>query len=189
MSSALAAEPHGGPYTIGDLFMLPDDGKRHELIEGSILVSPPPAFAHQVAAGRLRALLAAAVPEDVEVVEAIGIRVSENVLIPDVVVARAEVLYGGGKLLDPADTLAVVEIASPSNRYKDSLLKSAMYAEAGIEAFWRVEPETPRVVVFNLTEDHEYAEVARAGAGETLEVARPFPVSFDPAELSGPVRR
>src|SRR5207237_9194726 len=34
---------HTGPWTEADLLVLPDDGQRHELVEGSLVVSPPPA--------------------------------------------------------------------------------------------------------------------------------------------------
>jgi hypothetical protein len=32
---------HIGPWTAADLAGLPDDGQRYEIIDGSLLVSPP----------------------------------------------------------------------------------------------------------------------------------------------------
>ena len=38
------------PFTVADLEGMPDDGRRYELIDGELLVSPAPGWAHQEAA-------------------------------------------------------------------------------------------------------------------------------------------
>jgi len=45
--------PLRAPYTVDDLFELPDDGQRYEVFGGSLYVSPPPAPMHQLASGAL----------------------------------------------------------------------------------------------------------------------------------------
>jgi hypothetical protein len=45
----------------------------------------------------------------------------------------------------------------------------------------------PRITVYELR-GTSYARVAEARAGETLKLAEPFEVSFDPGELVGPRR-
>src|SRR5450759_1673881 len=47
---------------------------RHELLDGTLLVSPPPSVPQQLAARRLVAALGAAAPPDIEVLEAGGRR-------------------------------------------------------------------------------------------------------------------
>ena len=47
--------------TIEELLALPDDGQRHELLDGVHVVSPAPAYLHQDVLMRLTALLLAAV--------------------------------------------------------------------------------------------------------------------------------
>ena len=37
----------GEPFTVEDLERMPDDGRRYELIDGMLLVSPAPNMAHQ----------------------------------------------------------------------------------------------------------------------------------------------
>ena len=37
------------PFTVSDLEEMPDDGRRYELIDGELLVSPAPGWAHQEA--------------------------------------------------------------------------------------------------------------------------------------------
>ena len=39
-----------GLWTLADLDGLPDDGRRYEIIDGSLLVSPPPSNDHQLLA-------------------------------------------------------------------------------------------------------------------------------------------
>jgi hypothetical protein len=43
----MAVMPAGTALTREDLDALPDDGRRHELLDGAILVTPSPGFAHQ----------------------------------------------------------------------------------------------------------------------------------------------
>lgn len=38
------------PFTVADLEGMPDDGRRYELIDGELLVSPAPGWPHQEAA-------------------------------------------------------------------------------------------------------------------------------------------
>src|SRR5664280_2610553 len=116
---------HADPWTTEALYALPEDGMRHELLDGTLLVSPPPSVPHQLAACRLVAALGAAAPA--------------GLLVPDVVVARAAAVHGALRNLAAADVLAVVEIVSPSSRTQDRRWKPEAYAEAGIGAFVRVE--------------------------------------------------
>jgi hypothetical protein len=37
----------GEPFTVDDLERMPDDGRRYELIDGMLIVSPAPAMPHQ----------------------------------------------------------------------------------------------------------------------------------------------
>ena len=178
---------HQGPWTVDDVFALPDlgDGQRHELVDGALLVSPAPGLEHQRAAGRLRTLLAAVAPVGTDVVEAMGVVLPAGLFIPDVVVTTADV---APRELKATDVVAVVEIVSPTSRRQDRLLKPACYAEAGIPTFWRVELDAeggPEVVVHRLDGD-VYREEALLRAGETAEIPWPFPVSLDPATLIGP---
>ena len=39
------------PFTVDDLDRMPDDGRRYELVDGVLFVSPAPAVQHQLVLG------------------------------------------------------------------------------------------------------------------------------------------
>jgi hypothetical protein len=43
----------GQPFAVADLERLPDDGRRYELLDGGLVVSPRPAMIHQFVGSRL----------------------------------------------------------------------------------------------------------------------------------------
>jgi Uma2 family endonuclease len=179
------------PWTVDALYALPDDGMRHELLDGTLLVSPPPSVPHQLAARRLVAAITAAAPPDVEVLEATGVALRAGVLVPDVVVARAAAVHAAHRSLAPEDVLLVVEIVSPSSRTADRRWKPEAYAESGIPRFLRVELDAvpgPQLVLATLGGDGRYAIDTVVPAGRPTRLGLPFPVLVDPATLQGQVR-
>ena len=182
------ATVHPQPWTVDELYGLPEDGMRHELLDGTLLVSPPPSVSHQLGAARLRSLLAAAAPPDVEVLEAVGVALPAGLLVPDVVVARAAAVYAGPRQLQARDVLAVAEIVSASSKTADRRWKPEAYAEAGIEVYVRVELDAPsgaEVVIHRLVGD-AYGVEAEVRGDAAVEIAVPFPVTIIAAALTGP---
>jgi Uma2 family endonuclease len=176
---------HVGPWTEEDLLGLPDDGQRHEILEGSLVVSPPPAGQHQGAASRLLRRLAEHAPPRLEVVEALGVRApAGSILVPDVLVVESEALWANGSgILEPSAVHLVVEIVSPGSVTMDRLSKPALYAQARIPSFWRVELGQGPSVFAHRLEGGSYVAEASAAPGGRLVVQRPFPVDLDPGEL------
>ncbi|GLY89140.1 Uma2 family endonuclease [Actinoallomurus iriomotensis] len=175
-------------YTVEDWLHLPETvGQRIELIDGSFVVSPTPLSTHQLCAKRLVRILDDAASHDLEVLEAFGVRTANEVPVPDVVVGDADVILGGATVLLPEQTHLVAEIVSPSHRQRDYHDKPRIYAGVGIPTFLRIELAgiaPPYVEVFHLR-DGAYTLVAKANAGQVLELTQPFPVVFDPARLVG----
>lgn len=182
------ATVHPEPWTIDALYALPEDGMRHELLDGTLLVTPPPSVPHQLAARRLVAALADAAPADVEVLEAVGVALPVGLLVPDVVVAKAAAVHTAARELAAGDVLAVAEIVSPSSRTNDRRWKPEAYAEAGIGVFIRVELDTaegqPEVIVHELSSDG-YRVTGIARAREPSTVAVPFPLTITASDLTG----
>ena len=64
---AVTTLPRGQEFTRADLDAMPDDGRRHELIDGSLIVTPAPSRRHQRAVGELYLLLRRTCPPELEV--------------------------------------------------------------------------------------------------------------------------
>jgi len=139
-------------WTRADLVRLPDDGNRYEVLDGELFVTPQAAFRHQ----RIAFELAVALRQycnDHDIGEIVGpgaVVWDENELQPDV-----EVIPGRHESL--ADTkwkelplpLLVVEVLSESTRQRDFGKKRAAYARLGIHAYWIVDPDNRRVIVWS----------------------------------------
>ena len=181
----IAAGAHVGPWCEEDLVDLPDDGQRYELVEGALLMNPPPGGLHQRVSLKLAGVLDAAAPAGLFAVEAMGVRLPDDtVLTPDVLVAsRDAVLEDQSGILDASVVCLVAEIVSPGSRTTYRLTKPALYARAGIGFFWRVELEDgPMIVAYRLHEGR-YVESASAQPEELLVVDEPFPASVAPGDL------
>lgn len=171
------------PFTVADLEEMPDDGRRYELIDGELLVSPAPGWAHQEAVIALSILLRQACPPELRVLPApFAVRPDKfNEVQPDVLVARYTDLTEDD--LPRAPVLAV-EVISPTSRLRDAHLKKAVYARLGSASFWLVNParDQPTLTVFELTGD-SYREVACVSGDQAWTATQPFPVRIVPADL------
>ncbi|MCM2577995.1 Uma2 family endonuclease [Streptomyces meridianus] len=185
---SVAYESHSGPWTVDDVLALPEDPRhRIELVGGALLMTPNPGVPHQRVSYRLRDLLqraADACDAGVEVLEAVNLPVPDGLLIPDIVVVNADFAADAEVTVDPHEVLVVIEILSPSTRITDLKTKPALYAAAGIAAYWRLDlVPMPRLIVSELHQG-TYADRLTALAGATTRIGRPFPFDLDPADLA-----
>src|SRR6266508_123686 len=175
--------PWGRPLTADDLESMPDDGHRYELIDGTLVVSPAPAWGHQAVQGRLFNLLYAVCPSDLRVISApFEVRLALSTAVqPDIVVARFADI--APKNLPVAPLLAV-EVRSPSTALVDHNLKRATYERFGIPSYWLVDPDetAPKVTVLEL-ENGRYVERATVESDETIDVESPFAIRLCPSEI------
>ncbi len=159
---------------------------RYEILEGSLLVSPVPRNRHGRVMGRVLELLRSQAPQDA-FVSAFGIgiqiRGGRTYFIPDVLVVRDDGPDDDALGVEPADVLLVVEVLSPSNARTDLIFKRHEYAVEKIPAYWIVDPESRTLTVLEHDGKEHYTEVATVKPGETFTTDRPFPISFDLAEI------
>ncbi len=174
--------PRDHAWTVADLALLPDDGLRYELVDGTLLVSPAPSKLHQRSVGHLYVLLLAACPVELEVFLAPTDYqpTATRSLQPDLLVVRRD---------DPGDAAVTtplalaVEVLSPSSRSVDRVLKRELYEQAGVAAYWVVDPAVPSVTVWLLVDGRYGDPLVVEGAG-VLSLDQPFPVRLVPAELT-----
>jgi Uma2 family endonuclease len=172
----------GQPFTVTELDRMPDDGRRYELVDGALVVSPRPTQIHQVAALRMAMLLDQATPPDLQVVPEPAVMISvDTEFDPDVVVVDLEKI-GDAKVTSPP--LLVVEVRSPKTALVDLNTKKAAYEGFGVDSYWIIVPDLdePEVIAFELRHGR-YEQVAHVTGGQAFRATRPFDVEIVPARL------
>jgi Uma2 family endonuclease len=164
-------KPTTGAWTYEDLLRLPDDGKRYEIIEGTLYEMPSPLLAHaQVIANLMfhlgmpaRSLGARLFTAPLHVFIAGG-----NLVQPDVIVVLPQ---GAARpvprgVQGPPDL--AIEVLSPSNRGHDRLTKRSLYVQAGVREYWIVDPDARTIDVLTLHLD-AFHLIQTAAAVDRLE--------------------
>ena len=138
--------------TYEDFCLLPADGKRREIIEGELFVTPSPQTPHQRAVVRLIIHLGQFVQTENlgEVFSApFDVVFSEfDVVEPDVLFiskARSGVLTS--KNVQGAPDL-VVEVLSESTARVDRSVKLKLYGKFGVEEYWMIDPAGPTAEIY-----------------------------------------
>lgn len=173
--------PQSRPLTADDLAVLPDDGHRYELVDGTLIVTPAPSWRHQRAVVRLVTALVSAAADDLEVLTApFDVRLAaDTVLQPDVLVCRLGDLTQ--RDLRAAPVLAI-EVLSPSTRLVDLSLKRARYEAAACPAYWVVDPDAPSLTAWELRGE-AYVEVATCIDAEVFTSTLPCALTLSPEDL------
>jgi Uma2 family endonuclease len=124
---------------------LPDDGARHELDEGDLLMVPSPAPRHNLIRQRIAFRMTQFVTDHKLgiVLEEMDFRLApETVRNADVAFVAKEALRNvdfDRSPIEGAPTLAV-EVLSPGNRTEDTVKKVQQYFDAGCRSVWLVYP-------------------------------------------------
>ncbi|MFQ5520219.1 MAG: Uma2 family endonuclease [Candidatus Methylomirabilia bacterium] len=145
------------------------DGKRYELLEGDLYVTPAPSPLHQRISKRLQRKLEAYfeagglgelfnAPIDV-------ILTPHDVVQPDLVVVTDAVQVSERGIEGPP--ALVVEIVSPATRDRDRTVKARRYVALGIRHYWLVDPEASRLECYR-AEAGAYALVAQGEGDQSV---------------------
>jgi Uma2 family endonuclease len=152
-----ASDP-GLKLTYDDFLLFPDDGKRHELIDGEHYVTPSPNIRHQEISGRLYLLIGAWLqthPVGKIFYAPLDVLFSRfDVVEPDLLYVsneRAESLLAGQHVTGAPDL--VVEIASPGTRKRDETIKRRLYERSGVTEYWVVDPDLEAIRVYRRAGD------------------------------------
>ena len=123
--------------TYEDLLALPDDGMRHELIDGEHFVTPAPSWTHQIIVGNLYRLIANHVHAQrlgvIFVAPLDVVFTKHDVVEPDVLFFTPEGFktHVGTRNAEGPPDLAV-EVLSPSTRRRDEMIKRRLYERMGV---------------------------------------------------------
>ena len=150
--------------TYDDFVHFPDDGNRHELIDGVHYVTPSPEVRHQAIVVRL--------------VIAIGNHLQSNPHLGRVFVAPLDVVLSNHDIVEP-DVLfvateqaailteknvqgppaLVIEVLSPSTRKRDAQAKRRLFERSGVREYWLVDPELDTVQVLRISPEGKLVRV------------------------------
>jgi len=162
-----------GPWSFEELADRDDlpEGYRYEVVDGHLVVTPPPAQRHQLAGAVLFQQLMCACPAEWLVVWEFGLRLGTDGRVPDLAVVRAAPPTGTGPYPRGPEAFGlVVEIMSPGSRKTDLFAKPGEYAEVGIPLFWRLDLDpAPRLHAFGL-QGGVYVELAAVDDVGTVPV-------------------
>ncbi|WP_454064199.1 Uma2 family endonuclease [Candidatus Nitrospira salsa] len=152
----MASTPTDLKFTYEDYLEFPEDGNRHELIEGEHYVTPAPLTKHQRISSNLiahihhhcqRTLagLVLAAPTDVVFSET-------DVVQPDLVfITKSRQPIVTRENIQGAPDF-IVEIHSDSTRRRDERTKRTLYKRYQVSEYWIVDPELETVKIFRLKE-------------------------------------
>jgi Uma2 family endonuclease len=173
--------------TYEDYLALPNDGKRYEIHDGELSVTPAPTFRHQQVVARLLGMLRAhveandlgeVVPAPITVVLA-----DTSIVEPDIIYlakTRLNIVSAGGTV-DGGPTLAV-EILSPSTARNDRQTKKQLFERYGVPYYWIVDPDAHTIDMYCAI-DGAYGAAARFTGDDIVDIP-PFPgLRIDPAPL------
>jgi Uma2 family endonuclease len=158
-------------YTHADLLQIPDDGKRREIIDGELYVTPSPINYHQ----KILLNLTGAFWQFLETHPLGELRFApldvilgeHDVLEPDLLLVLNEHKDILQDWVRGAPDL-VVEILSPTTSARDRGIKLKAYARYGVGEYWIVDPVAQVIEVYRPTAEGFHLATT-CGNGKTIE--------------------
>ena len=159
-------------FNYRDYFLLPDNGKRYQIIEGELFMTPPPGTFHQNSVTQLTKILAQYLdknPIGKVFCSPIGVILSNiHVVEPDLVYISKEKknlikergIFGSPDL--------VVEVLSKGNKKMDRITKFKLYAQFKIPHYWIVDPIEKTMELYQL-EKGKYRLTAKKQGSEIVK--------------------
>ncbi|MCS6796992.1 MAG: Uma2 family endonuclease [Myxococcota bacterium] len=182
--------------TYDDLVALPE-GERAEIVAGSLELAPAPLPRHARVQRALSRLIGGPFDDDdgrggpggwwilLEVDVRLG---PHDIVRPDLSGWRRQRLPEPWDLR-PIDVVPdwVCEVVSPASARLDRVVKVRLYREAGVSAYWMVDPDA-RVLEALVREGSRWVEAGRYGDGDVARIAPFEAVELEVARLFPPTR-
>jgi Uma2 family endonuclease len=151
----MASSTTGVCWTVADLDLLPDDGRRYEIIDGDLVVTRAPHWKHQTVSVKIATALENW-SEQSNLGEAAinpGLVFSEtDSVIPDVVWASYErldtMLDDAGHLIAAPELVVEVLSAGEKNERRDREAKLKIYSAYGVWEYWIADRNQRKVEVY-----------------------------------------
>lgn len=190
--TAMAHEPLSQEDVLLEGFLALDtpEGFRAELIQGEIVVTPPPDGDHEDYIGLIVNQVIRRSRTDMQFSGNKGLKLRsgggcpKNHLVPDGTFAPMELrLYRGADSWMPCDGVAMVMEVTSTKPQADREVKRRCYARAGIPLHLLVDRDTAQVTVFSEPKDDDYREHCARPFGKPIALPEPFAFDLDTADL------
>ena len=168
-------KPTPAKLTYDDFVNFPDDGQRHELIDGEHYVTPSAATVHQRLVGRQHLALANWLQRhpigEVFLAPFDVVLSQHDVVEPDLLV----VLSDQSGIVTPLHVRGapalVIEVLSPGTRRRDLGLKRQLYDRVGVREYWQVDPDERTVTICRRSLDGAFSADASLGDAGVISSA------------------
>ncbi|MEV4004319.1 Uma2 family endonuclease [Actinomadura sp. NPDC049753] len=168
------------------------EGFRAELIDGEIVVTPPPLGDHEDRIAELSLQIVRDTPRRFHWAGQKGLILpgddghSESRVIPDMVIAPAELrLFRGSPewmQVEPDGIAMVVEVTS-ARPEADRNGKRLGYARAGIPLYLLIDRGEEKAVLFSGPDGKDYGHMDQVPFGKPLPLPEPFEIELDTSEF------
>ena len=190
--TAMAHEPLTQEEVLLEGFLALDtpEGFRAELIEGEIVVTPPPDGEHEKYISRIvrQVIKRSSTEMDFSGNKGLRLRSGEacpkNHVVPDVTLAPLERdIFGGADSWMPCDGVAMVLEVTSTKPKADREAKRRCYARGGIPLYLLVDRDAASVTLFSDPEKDDYRELCTRPFGKPLTLPAPFSFDLETADF------
>ncbi|MWA01875.1 Uma2 family endonuclease [Actinomadura sp. LD22] len=191
--TVMAHEPFidGDPLLEGFLALDTPEGFRAELIDGEIIVTPPPGGRHERNIGRFARQVARRSSADLDFAANRGLVVPaaaqgpDSHVIPDGTFALAEVdAFDDEESWSRPDRVCLVLEVTSSHPERDRVNKRRAYARAGIPLYLLVDRGEQRATLFSEPDERDYGQTNSVPFGKGLALPEPFGFELDTSEFA-----
>ena len=157
-------------------------GFKAELIEGRIVVSPPPDGSHETAFALLNRQFMRKAAIELDLAGAKGLITPKGRFIPDGTISPVGHFETAGSWASAVGVLLVFEITS-TDPDSDRGAERLGYAAAGIPCYLLVDRTDGHVTLFTDPEGGDYTAHTQVAFGKSLDLPAPFSFALDTAPL------
>ncbi|MER5479126.1 Uma2 family endonuclease [Streptomyces sp. NPDC002734] len=190
--TAMAHEPltHSDVVLEGFLALDTPEGFRAELIEGEIVVTPPPDGDHEKYINLLAKQVYRMSETDMDFSGNKGLKLArggacpKNHVVPDGTFAPSSLdLFGGAEPWMPCDGVAMVVEVTSSRATTDREAKRRCYARGGVPLYLLVDRELSSLTLFGEPEGDDYLRAVKGPFGKPVALPEPFGFELDTSEF------
>jgi Uma2 family endonuclease len=181
----MTREPDASAKILRDFLSLETpEGYRAELIDGEIVVTPPPYGNHERCAMQIikQVLVGSGTPMDFSEVKGLNLATggADAYVIPDITFAPTELdLFLDAPPWMPSSGVSMVVEVTSSSPERDRNAKRRAYAAATVPLYLLVDREQRQVTLFSNPVRNDYSTTSVAAFGDRLKLPAPFSFTLD----------